>query len=106
MPPSYSSLSASISQRGAAAPIAVVCSIERADRDLLEAVVAPDAVALVDQVVAGRELREVADAAEQRVLRALLLALRVVGALAEHVGRGDQRDAVARATRSRAPARR
>ena len=67
----------------------------RADLDLLEALVAADAVALVDQVIARREHREVADPAEQRVARALALALGVVRALAEHVGGGHDRDPVA-----------
>jgi len=57
-------------------------------REPLEALVAPDAVALVDEVVAGRELREIADAAEQRVLGALALLRRVVRALAEDLRRG------------------
>ncbi|HSS01846.1 MAG TPA: hypothetical protein VLM79_32535 [Kofleriaceae bacterium] len=68
----------------------------RADRESLEPMVAAHAVPLVDQVVAGCQLREVADAAEQRILGALALGLRMVRALAEHVRRGDHGDAVAR----------
>lgn len=66
---------------------AVVLELQRLDvrgtDDLepLEAVVAAHAVALVDEVVAGRELREIGDAAEQRILRALLR-LAVMRALA------------------------
>ena len=66
------------------------------ERELLQALIAADAVPLVDEVVAGPQLAEIRDAAEQRVLRALALVARVVRALAEHVGRGDERDAVFR----------
>ena len=46
------------------------------------------------EVVAGPQLAEIGHAAEQRVLRAPALRARVVRALAEHVGGGDERDAI------------
>ena len=57
MPPSYSSLSASISlqRRRRGADRGGLQQRHRADRDLLQPVVAADAVALVDEVVAGRQ---------------------------------------------------
>ncbi len=79
---------------------AVVLELQRLDvrgadhREALEPVVPPHAVALVDEVVAGGELREIGDAPEERVLRSLLR-LAVVRALAEHVGREHERDAIA-----------